>query len=182
MALFHEEFPLGNFTFTIRNAEPEDAERMIEHVNQVDTESVFLRREPGEFSMSVEDEQKFLTRKRDSEFSLFLIAEVHGEIVASCEVQISPMKRFCHKGNLAIAVQKAYWSMGIGRKMMNAVISWCRDRGLIKIELTVDTENQRALSLYSSLGFEIEGTIRKAKRLADGTTRDNYNMGILLEE
>ena len=182
MALYNEPCILGNFTFTIRNAEPEDAERMIAHINQVDTESVFLTREPGEFAMSVEEEQKFLTRKRDSEFSLFLIAEVHDEIVASCEIQINPKKRFCHKGDLGIAVQKAYWSMGIGRKMMNAVISWCRDRGLIKIELSVDTENQRALSLYTSLGFEIEGTIRKAKRLADGTTRDNYNMGLLLQE
>jgi RimJ/RimL family protein N-acetyltransferase len=182
MALFHEEFPLGNFTFTIRNAEPEDAERMIAHINQVDTESVFLTREPGEFSMSVEEEQTFLTRKRDSEFSLFLIAEVHGEIVASCEIQINSKKRLCHKGDLGIAVQKAYWSMGIGRKMMNAAIAWCRGRGLIKIELKVNTENQRALSLYNSLGFEIEGTIRKSVRLADGTFRDAYIMGLMLQE
>jgi len=182
MALFHEEFPLGNFTFTIRNAEPADAERMIAHINQVDMESVFLAREPGEFSMSVEDEQKFLTAARDSEYKLFLVAQVQDEIIASCAVFIDSRKRFRHKAGLAIAVQKAYWSMGIGRKMMNTVITWCRGKGLVKIELTVDTENQRALSLYTSLGFEIEGTLRKSMRLADGTTRNTYSMGLLLEE
>lgn len=182
MALFHEEFPLGNFMFTIRNAEPEDAERMIAHVNQVDTESVFLSREPGEFSMSVEDEQKFIATKKNSEYTLFLVAEVDGEIIANCEAAVNPKRRLLHKAVVGISVQKAYWSMGIGRKMMNAVITWCRGKGLVKIELTVDTENQRALSLYTSLGFEVEGTLRKSMRLADGTTRDTYSMGLLLEE
>ncbi len=180
MALYNESCDLGNFTFLIRNAEPEDAERMIAHINQVDTESVFLAREPGEFSMGVEEERAFLAKARESADSLFLVAEVNGLIVASCAVTVGSRKRVSHKAMLAIAVQRAYWSMGIGRKMMNAAIGWCRGKGLVKIELTVDTENQRALSLYTSLGFVTEGTLRRSVRLADGTYRDTHAMGLML--
>ncbi len=180
MALYRETCNLGNFTCTIRNPEPDDAEQMITHIQAVDTESLFLAREPGEFSMSPEAERKYLEDAKNSEFDLFLVAEIHGEIIASCVVRINPRKRYRHKAELAIAVQKAYWSMGIGRKLMNAAISWAKEQGLAKLELGVDTENQRALSLYSSLGFEIEGTIRKERRMADETFRDGYRMGLML--
>lgn len=180
MALYRETCSLGNFSCTIRNVEPYDAEQMIAHIHEVDSESLFLAREPGEFAMSPEAERKFLEDAKNSEYDLFLVAEIHGVIIASCVARINPRKRYRHKAELAIAVQKAYWSMGIGRKLMNAVISWSKGQGLAKLELGVDTENQRALSLYSSLGFEIEGTIRKERRMADGTYRDGYRMGLML--
>ena len=182
MALYLETCNLGNFACTIRNSEPDDAEQMIAHIHEVDSESLFLSREPGEFSMSLEEERKFLEDAKNSEFDLFLVAEIHGEIIASCVSRINPRKRYRHKAELAIAVQKAYWSMGIGRKLMNAAISWAKEQGLAKLELSVDTENQRALSLYASLGFEIEGTIRKERRMADGTFRDGYRMGLMLAD
>lgn len=182
MALYHETCTLGNHPFAIRNAEPGDAEAMIAHVRQVDTESVFLAREPGEFTMTVEEEARFLEQVRDSDHRIFLIAETDGTIVACCDAAINPRIRFRHKAVIGIAVRRDYWSMGIGRRLMNALIGWCRTQGLAKVELTVDAENQRAFSLYTSLGFVVEGTIRKALRLADGTYRDTYAMGLFLEE
>ena len=179
MSLYRETCNLGNFSCTIRNVEPDDAEQMITHIHAVDSESLFLSREPGEFAMSPEAERKFLEDAKNSDFDLFLVAEIHDQIIASCVARINPRKRYCHKAELAIAVQKPYWSMGIGRKLMNAVISWAKEQELVKLELGVDTENQRALSLYTSLGFEIEGTIRKERRMADGTFRDGYRMGLM---
>jgi len=182
MARYHDTCTLGNFSFTIRNAEPEDAERLVAHVRQVDTESVFLSREPGEFTMTVEEEAVYLQKARDTDFGLYLVAETEGRIVANCAVSIDPHLRERHKARFGIAVQRAYWSMGIGRKLMEAMIGWCRGRGLVKIELTVDTGNQRAISLYVSLGFVTVGTLHKSSRLGDGSYRDAYAMALFLDD
>ncbi|NLN47366.1 MAG: GNAT family N-acetyltransferase [Clostridiaceae bacterium] len=181
MARYHDTCTLGNYTFVIRSAEPEDAERVIAHVRQVDTESVFLSREPGEFAMTMEEEAAYLQKARDTELGLYLVAETEGRIIATCAASIDSHLRERHKARFGIAVQRAYWSMGIGRKLMEALIGWCRERGLVKIELTVDTENQRALSLYGSLGFVTEGTLRKTSRLGDGSYRNAYAMALFLD-
>ncbi len=131
--------------------------------------------------MTVEEEAVYLQKARDSDLGLYLVAETEGMIVATCALSIDSHLRERHKARFGIAVQRAYWSMGIGRKLMEAMIAWCRRRGLVKIELTVDTGNQRALSLYGSLGFVTEGTLRKSSRLGDGTYRDAYAMALFLD-
>jgi ribosomal protein S18 acetylase RimI-like enzyme len=53
---------------------------------------------------------------------------------------------------------------GIGRKLMGLGEKWARERGLIDIILNVSNENEVAIGLYESLGFEIE-TRRYIKQL-----------------
>jgi putative acetyltransferase len=50
--------------------------------------------------------------------------------------------------------------------------------GVLRIELTVYTDNEVALRLYRNFGFEIEGTMR-AYALRDGEFVDTYAMARL---
>ena len=64
-----------------------------------------------------------------------------------------------HTAHLGMAVHDNYAGLGIGQKLMRAVIeiadNWLN---LTRLELTVYTDNERAISLYIRNGFEIEGT------------------------
>lgn len=170
----------GGREITIRNAKPEDAEGLIELIKVLDNETTFLLREPDEFTLTLEQEQKFIADKVYSEGSLFMLAEVNGKPIATCGLQGSNRKRLRHTANLAIAIKKEYWSIGIGRKLMENAIAWAKENGISRITLEVDTVNYRAIALYTKLGFEVEGTFRNDKKLANGSFRNGYAMALLL--
>lgn len=59
---------------------------------------------------------------------------------------------------MGIAVLKDYWDKGIGKIMMQECINWCKENNVEQLELEVITQNNRAISMYKSFGFEIYGT------------------------
>ncbi len=181
MAIYYEKFEVQGKQVVLRNPEPGDAQSMIGLVNALDTETVFLSREPGEFEMTLEKEQEFLAGQKASETALFLICVVDGEIMGSCQASCYARRRFRHKAMVGIALRQAVCGLGIGRKMMNALIAWGKGRGLSHLELEVDTGNLPALKLYMSLGFLVGGRKYHERRLADGTYRDDYYMYLPLE-
>ena len=181
MALYHEEFSTHGHQVILRNPEPEDAQNMIDLVNALDTETVFLAREPGEFEMTLEKEQDFLASQKASESTLFLVCLVDGKVMGSCQASCPARRRFRHKAMVGIALRQAVCGLGIGRKMMNALIAWGKERGLSHLELEVDTGNLPALKLYMSLGFLVGGCKYHERKLADGTYRDDYYMYLPLE-
>lgn len=86
--------------------------------------------------------------------------------------------RVRHFGEFGISVSEAYWGLGIGGLMIDALIAWARDRGIVtKINLRVRTDNTRAIALYKLKGFTIEGVIHKAIFM-DSRYYDNYWMGL----
>jgi len=53
-----------------------------------------------------------------------------------------------------IAVRPDYQGNGYGRQMLVKALQWGKEKGADKAFLAVDVENDNALSLYTSLGFE----------------------------
>lgn len=94
--------------------------------------------------------------------------------VIGLNVNQSPRAR--HSGSIGIMIHKDYQGQGIGRALLNKVIdladNWLM---LVRLELGVFTDNERALNLYKSLGFEIEGTKRCAL-IKNGKYADEYLM------
>ena len=56
-----------------------------------------------------------------------------------------------------VAVSEKYRSCGIGRAIMNAVISHCKSEDVKSISLEVRCSNKSAIALYESLGFRSLG-------------------------
>ena len=70
---------------------------------------------------------------------------------------------------------------GIGTKILNHIIQLVGNEGKTRIELTVDTENEKAIKLYEKIGFVIEGRIRNSyKRFPENRYFDEYLMGLIL--
>jgi RimJ/RimL family protein N-acetyltransferase len=63
-----------------------------------------------------------------------------------------------------------------GEKFASRSIQWADLNGIKKIILNVLETNEKAINLYMKLGFEVEGTLKKDKKLSDG----NYYSPILM--
>jgi [ribosomal protein S18]-alanine N-acetyltransferase len=58
---------------------------------------------------------------------------------------------------LSAAVDPAFRSRGLGRQLTRSVLAEFDRRSFLRVSLTVHPENQPAVSLYRSLGFEADG-------------------------
>jgi RimJ/RimL family protein N-acetyltransferase len=69
---------------------------------------------------------------------------------------------------------------GGGRAFLNAMIEHARACGAHKLELEVWIDNGRAISVYASAGFEVEGLRRNHYRRRDGQLRSALLMARFL--
>lgn len=184
MQPYQETFQSKGQAFTIRTPRVEDAAALIAYMEVIDQETTFLTREPGEFAQNVtlEKEQAFLRACLEDEGQLFLIVEDgDGSIVATCNCSsMACRQRHRHRAELGISVKQAYWRQGLGRRMMELLEEWAAAQGIEKLALEVDTQNFRAIGLYLSKGYTVEGTLRHTAKMADGTYRDYYAMAKFL--
>lgn len=115
-----------------------------------------------------------------SENDHLLVAEVEEEgtkkVVGMIGMNVSRSSRLRHSASIGIMVHADYQGKGIGTALFKKVIdladNWLM---LTRLELTVFVENKRAVKLYESLGFQIEGT-RKYGAIRNGKYADEYLM------
>ena len=69
---------------------------------------------------------------------------------------------------------------GGGRAFLDAIVEHARVAGAHKVELEVWVDNARAIALYVSSGFEVEGLRRNLYRRRDGRLRSTLVMARLL--
>lgn len=164
----------------IREATGADAPAVLRYVHHVSSESDFLTFGQGEFEMTEAEEVAFLNRSLANERSLFLLAILDDTIAGVLTFAAGTRSRTQHVGNFGTSVLKANWGQGIGACLLDCLINWARTGQVIKkINLTVRTDNQRAIALYFKKGFEIEGLL-KNEMMIHGAYYDLYAMGLML--
>ena len=108
-----------------------------------------------------------------------LVATIDEEIVGNCGIHTNPNPRRAHAAMLGIVVQGNWQGRGIGSALLKEAISladnWLH---LLRLELTVFTDNLPAIRLYQKFGFLIEGT-HVGQALRDGLFVDGYSMARL---
>lgn len=162
---------------TIRKPVIEDAEDIISVISTADRETLFLARNPGEFKATLEKEREMITEVCSSTDRAWFVAELEGKVVGQCSVGlVNHYQRYRHRAGVAFVLLQDYCNLGIGGKMMEECLAWCKENNVTQVELDVVKNNDRATKMYQSFGFEIVGTIPNALRYADGTYADEYNM------
>jgi L-phenylalanine/L-methionine N-acetyltransferase len=110
-----------------------------------------------------------------------LVAEVVDnnlkKVVGICGLHLELSPRMRHSGSIGISVSKDYQGMGVGRKLMESILdiadNWLM---LVRVELSVYIDNEKAIALYKKMGFEIEGK-KKYAVIRNGKYIDEYFMG-----
>jgi RimJ/RimL family protein N-acetyltransferase len=100
-------------------------------------------------------------------------------VIGWCDIIPEPHPPHRHAGILGMGLHPDSRGAGIGRRLLAATIEDARRFGLERVELNVYATNTRAKRLYESMGFAVEGTRRRHRKL-DGVYEDNILMALLL--
>ncbi|MCA9568925.1 MAG: GNAT family N-acetyltransferase [Myxococcales bacterium] len=128
----------------------------------------------GELDMELPDMVRDIATLRGSNRGHLLVARVDGRVAGYLVLRAPPWRRTSHVVKLEILVDARYRGEGVGRALLQAGIAWAESApGIEKIGLSVFADNERALALYRSLGFQEEGRRLREYRMDDGTYRDD---------
>lgn len=160
--------------FTIRRAEPSDADamrRIYEYPNV--TRGTLQLPFP-----STENWRKRLAEPPEGTFNLLVCVE--NEVIGQLGLHTFPNRpRRRHVGQIGMSVRDDWQGKDAGSALMQAAIDLADNwLNLSRLELDVYTDNEPAIHLYKKFGFVIEGThARFAFR--DGEFVDVYAMARL---
>lgn len=141
-------------TIAIRKTKSSDAKQLLKYIDSISGESDFLTFGPGEFIMSVEQEENFLDYASNQNNALNIVAEIDGNIIGSLQFSAGTRPRTAHAGEFSVSVLKKYWGNGIGTELVKYLIEWCKQTKIIrKINIIVRNDNFSAIHIYKKLGF-----------------------------
>ncbi|MEJ5338680.1 MAG: ribosomal protein S18-alanine N-acetyltransferase [Aquificaceae bacterium] len=143
----------------IREMRPED----IEHVLKINEEC---------FNSDAWSRKAF-EREFELDYSYRFVLEEGGTIIGYAVV----WKIYDDANLMSIAVRKDLWGRGYGKKLMEFLVEYFRDKAQ-RILLDVRRSNIRAIRLYQSLGFKIVS--ERNKYYSDG--ENAFQMMLELEE
>jgi len=149
-----------------------------------------LRRMPGVFenilgfpSERIKRNEDFVVNMGPENHVFVAVTNIGDEeiIIGMAGLHVNTNHRLRHSGGVGIMIHKDYQGMGIGKAMMNTLLdvadNWLM---LVRIELTVFADNERAIKLYEKLGFEREGLKKKAA-IRSGKYEDELLMARIME-
>ena len=161
-------------TTTVRRARIDDAEAI---AAIMDDPAVYA----GLMQMPYASAEAQRTRLGDflapGKLDLLLVAEQGGKVVGSSGMHPAGVAvRRRHVMSIGISVLPDVQGQGVGTALMQAMCDYAdRWMGVLRIELTVYTDNDAAIALYRKFGFEMEGRHR-GYALRDGRYVDAFAM------
>ncbi|HBN94999.1 MAG TPA: N-acetyltransferase [Firmicutes bacterium] len=165
----------------IREALVQDAADLLRYVDAISQESDNLTFGPGEFGITLAQEEEYLAAQQRRSNAIYLLGLIDGEIVASLSFAGGARRRIKHAGEFGMSVLKEHWNRGIGTMMLSAFLDWCRCKEEIrKVNLRVRVDNDAAIHLYENVGFKREGRISREFQI-EGQFFDTLCMGLEID-
>ena len=136
---------------------------------------------PGLMQMPHTNEEIWRARLAESsapgKIDVTFAADRGGEVVGTAGLHpVGPALRRRHAMTLGLSVAAAAQGQGVGSALMQAMCDYAdRWMAVLRLELTVYTDNARAIALYRRFGFEVEGRHR-GYALRDGRFVDALSM------
>lgn len=126
-----------------------------------------LRRMPGVFENTMGLPSERVQRNIDGFQAMgpddhsFVAVLPDGTLIGAATLRVCPSPRMRHVGTVGLFVHTEYQNKGVGTALLKTLLdladNWLM---LVRVELEVFADNQRAIRLYETLGFETEGRKR----------------------
>jgi RimJ/RimL family protein N-acetyltransferase len=153
---------------TLRRLESRDLDAILQFINSLVNE----KRIDRETGLYVGFDQK-ITRSEEARWLaetitaikrreiINVIAEIDGRIIANGEVTRGRYRETRHDGHLGLTMISEYRGRGIGRKVIEMLISESRRAGLKTLDVEFLATNKSARRAYEKSGFKQVGLIPK---------------------
>jgi len=151
-------------SFLLRPAYPDDGPKIVDNINAICAEEVYLQTDS--FVKSSAWERIIINGVDEQNRWLLAVIEVDSRVVGhgrlfsgfyGCKDR--------HVANVGLAIIAPYRGIGLGKAMLRYLIEWAQAMGYEKMVVEVMACNERALHLFESLGFEREGVRRKQLKI-----------------
>lgn len=167
---------------TLREAMPNDASAILALIETLNEETSFVLINSHAINMATETMAGEIAAISEMKNQLLLLATTKQSIVGLATVTTDTDPAVAHVGEIGLSILKEYWGLGLGTTMLEEVILWSKhSTDLIRLDIKVQSHNERAIALYNKVGFSYEGTLRKAVLTKDNTLVDVDMMGYLLD-
>jgi RimJ/RimL family protein N-acetyltransferase len=145
----------------IRQAEKEDAEKLLHCVKTYISQSEFIPKHDYEIKLTVEQEMDWINSYLKNDNSILLVAEYENQLIGNIDVTGSQRERMKHTGMIGMGMLEGWRNSGLGTLLMENAISWARQNSILELLwLQVYTANHAALHLYKKVGFNENGIIK----------------------
>jgi len=135
----------------IRLPEPTEAKHVLALLDRLQQESDTFSLADADDPISAAQEADQLDQIMRSPRHLLLVASLGETLLGVCSISPTPQGNV---GELGIAVEKAYWHLGIGTALVDEALYWAQTASdLQAVGLIVQTRNVAAMKLYQKLGF-----------------------------
>lgn len=175
---------MAETTVTLRKAKTTDAQRILNYLITIANEpniGILMTPERAR-SITLRQERKLIQEYTDAPNSVFLLAQAGTQIIGIATVEGGKSSFNQHRASIGITVLKEWRGYGIGKAMMEYIIDWGRKNNTVKLlTLEVFSDNEVAIQLYESLGFEKEG-LHKKRLFKDDRYIDEYSMSMWVGE
>lgn len=163
----------------LRSPASADAEASLQYLDTTARETEFLLYNPGERTLTLEQEQQWLEGRISDPRGVQIGAFKDGTLVGMAGVsQAVPFNRGAHRASVGIAIVKDIWHLGLGTILMREAIAAAQRMGYEKLELAVCAANERAKRLYDRYGFKTYGVNQHAFKYQDGHYDDEQLMAL----
>lgn len=114
----------------------------------------------------------------DPAHAAFVAVTADGSIVGVASSQLTGFGVV----EIGMAVADSWRGCGLGGRLLDALVVAAIEKGAHKVALQVWPHNERAIALYVSRGFAVEGRLRRHYRRRNGEIWDAVLMGLVLDE
>lgn len=167
-------------TAFIRKLAVSDTKKLVDYLNIAGGESDNLSFGKNGFYLSYKQEEKFIKKVSSDKMTLFLVAEIDGEIVAQASISGSK-NRLAHTAKIGGTVKKEFWNIGLGNLIFSKLIEFAKQTEVLEIlSLEVRADNIFAIRIYEKLGFK-KICVRKKYMKINGDYYDLVLMDLYLK-
>ena len=163
-------------TVTIRQAEIDDAEKLLNCIKTYVPQSEYIPKLEQEIKLTIEQEKEWINYFLTNENSLLLIAEFDNEIIGNIDLTGNRRKIMEHTAVIGMGMLKEWRNTGLGTALLKLAIEWAKENSILELLwLQVYADNELGLGLYRKMGFEENGIMKNFFK-QDGKYFDNLTM------
>lgn len=154
-------------SITYRRAKKDDIKKIKELYKATAAQPGGISRKPHEITDEYINNIVLNSLKR----GLMIVAEENRQIIGSIHAYKFEQESLSHLlSNLTFLIHPAHQGKGVGKALFSYFMEYVKESmpEIIRVELFVRKSNEKAVKLYESCGFEVEGYLKRRIKTTDG--------------